>query len=504
MPQLSVRTQAPGQVLPREEQLAWKIAEMAAANAAADVDVLEMVGNRFIDNAAVAVAAVNREPVRNARKLALAYPHPQGDGACLFGIVPERTFQCEWAALANGVAVRELDMHDCYLAADYSHPGDTIPPLLAVAQQAGRGGSDLALGVVTAYETQMALVRGICLHEHKIDHVAHLAPAVAAGIGTLLRLPAEVIFQAVNQSLHLACATRQSRKGDITSWKAYAPAQAGKTAIEAVARARLGECSPSPIYEGADAVIAWMLSGPEAEYLVELPAPGERLRLIMDSYTKEHSAEYQAQALIDIARRLHERRLPLDEVEEVIIRTSHHTHNVIGTGANDPQKMDPTASRETLDHSAMYILAVAWEDGTWHHVDSYLPERAGRASTVALWQQIRTEEVPEWTAAYHDPDPERKKFGAEVVVRMRGGEAIAERLDNADAHAHGARPFRRGEYVQKLEILTAAAVDAGERDRFLDLVDRLPELDSAAVRELNLTATSGELLDTDGAGVGLF
>ena len=74
----------------------------------------------------------------------------------------------------------------------------------------------------------------------------------------------------------------------------------------------------------------------------------------------------------------------------------------------------------------------------------------------------------------------------------------------ADAHAHGARPFRRREYVQKLEILTAAAVDAGERDRFLDLVDRLPELDSAAVRELNLTATSGELLDTDGAGVGLF
>ena len=30
--------------------------------------------------------------------------------------------------------------------------------------------------------------------------------------------------------------------------------------------------------------------------------------------------------------------------------------------------MDPNASRETLDHSIMYIFAVALEDGDWHHV----------------------------------------------------------------------------------------------------------------------------------------
>ena len=49
---------------------------------------------------------------------------------------------------------------------------------------------------------------------------------------------------------------------------------------------------------------------------------------------------------------------------------------MIGTGANDPQKMDPNASRETLDHSIMYIFAVALEDGTWHHVKSYTKARA--------------------------------------------------------------------------------------------------------------------------------
>ena len=54
----------------------------------------------------------------------------------------------------------------------------------------------------------------------------------------------------------------------------------------------------------------------------------------------------------------------------MILHTSHHTHYVIGSGANDPQKYDPTASRETLDHSIPYIFTVALQDGTWHHVDS--------------------------------------------------------------------------------------------------------------------------------------
>lgn len=500
---IKVKTHADGGLLAREEQLAWKIAEMAAGNQEADEDVLEMIGNRFIDNAAVAIAAINREPVRNARLLALGYTHPQNGGARLFGLANERTYHCEWAALANGVAVRELDMHDCYLAADYSHPGDTIPGILAVAQQAGCNGRDLALGVLTAYETQMALVTGICLHEHKIDHVAHLAPAVAAGIGTMLHMAVEQIYQAINQSLHLACATRQSRKGHITSWKAYAPAQANKIAIESVGRVQLGECAPSPIYEGRDAVIAWMLGGPEAEYTVPLPAAGERLRLIMRSYTKEHSAEYQAQALIDIGFALHQRGIDLEAVEDVVIGTSHHTHYVIGTGANDPQKMEPDASRETLDHSAMYILAVAWEDGTWHHVHSYTSERAHRPSTVSLWHKISSAEVEEWTTAYHDLDPQYKKFGAEVTVRLRDGATIVERLNNPNAHYLGSHPFERPDYVDKLRVLTEGLVDEEEVERFLGLVNTLPQLDINQVEQLNVVVAEDKLEDGTSDRVGI-
>ena len=201
----------------------------------------------------------------------------------------------EWAAWANGVAVRELDFHDTFLAEEYSHPADNIPPLLAVAQHRGLSGGDLLRAIVTAYEIQVDLVRGICLHAHRIDHIAHLGPSVAAGTRhARSSCRKRSIYQAIQQALHTTTTTRQSRKGEISSWKAYAPAFAGKIAIEAVDRAMRGEGSPSPIYEGEDGVIAWLLDGPDASYEVALPEPGEERRAILDTYTKEYSAEYQS------------------------------------------------------------------------------------------------------------------------------------------------------------------------------------------------------------------
>ena len=284
-----VRVHRSDENLDRKDQLAYKIAEVAADPVAVTDEVTDMVINRIIDNASVAVASLNRAPIVAARAQALSFsPSAHGSGSAVFG-VGQKTSP-EWAAWANGVAVRELDYHDTFLAADYSHPGDNIPPLLAVAQHTGASGADLIRGIATGYEIQVDLVKAICLHKHKIDHVAHLGPSAAAGIGTLLGLDVDTIFQAVGQALHTTTATRQSRKGEISTWKAHAPAFAGKMAIEAVDRAMRGQTSPTPIYEGEDGVIAWLLDGPDAAYEVPLPETGEAKRAILDTYTQEHSA----------------------------------------------------------------------------------------------------------------------------------------------------------------------------------------------------------------------
>jgi 2-methylcitrate dehydratase len=478
----TVRARRSSDDFPRGEHLAAKIADVAADPVPVEPEIAEMVANRIIDNAAVSAAAVLRRPVTVARQQALA--HRARPGARVFGV--GGSYSAEWAAWANSVAVRELDFHDTFLAAEYSHPADNIPPLVAVAQQLGVRGADLIRGVATAYEVQIDLARGICLHEHKIDHVAHLGPSVAAGIGTMLRLDTEIIYQAIGQALHLTTSTRQSRKGLISSWKAFAPAHAGKIAIEAVDRAMRGERSPAPIWEGEDGVIARLLGGPEREYHVPLPAPGEPKRAILDSYTKEHSAEYQSQAPIDLARRLRQRIGDLDQIAAIVLHTSNHTHVVIGTGSGDPQKFDPDASRETLDHSLPYIFAVALQDGTWHHERSYAPERAHRRDTVELWRKISTVEDPEWTRRYHSTDPAEKAFGARAEVTLKSGEVISDELAVADAHPLGARPFRRPQYVQKFSELAEDVVDPAEQRRFLSAVDSLPDLGAGAVDALNV------------------
>ncbi len=473
--------------LKKQDQLAWKIAEIASDKSRPGGESVEMIINRIIDNASVALASLNRRPVISAREMALA--HKRKNGSTIFGMDSKVKVDCEWAAWANGTAVRELDFHDTFLAADYSHPGDNIPPILAVAQQKNCSGMDLIKGILTGYEVQVNLVKGICLHEHKIDHIAHLGPSVAAGLGTLLKLNTETIYQSIQQALHTSVTTRQSRKGAISSWKAFAPAHAGKLAVEAVDRCMRGEGAPSPIYEGEDSFISRILSGPDKEYVVPLPDINEEKKAILETYTKEHSAEYQSQALIDLARSLNKKIKDFSKIDEIDIFTSHHTHYVIGTGANDPQKMDPKASRETLDHSIMYIFAVALEDGKWHHIKSYTPERANKKSTISLWHKIKTHEDPRWTSKYHDPDPKKKCFGGRVVIKFKDGTTLEEEKDVADAHPGGLRPFKRSEYIEKFKTLTHKIITKKESDLFLKVVQDLKNLKSKDLLKLNPRAS---------------
>lgn len=488
--------------LPREEQLAWHIADFAAHCGPIDADVAEMISCRIVDNASVALAAINRAPVAAARAMALA--HPRKSGGTLYGLDAGTRVDAEWAAWANATAVRELDFHDTFLAADYSHPGDSISALIAVAQQMGLDGAALSKGIAVAYEVHVALVKAISLHKYKKDHVAHLAPATTAGIGAMLGLSTEVIFQAVNQAVHLAFSTRQSRKGEISSWKAYVPGFSGKLAIECVDRAMRGEAAPSPIYEGEESVIAWMLGGKDDHYSVSLPAPGESPRQILETYTKAHSAEYQAQALIDLAIDLSGRIADLSEVRSILLETSHHTHNVIGTGANDPQKLDPEASRETLDHSIMYILAVALEDRKWHHVDSYTRERARRPSTVALWHKITTVEAPEWTRRYHEPDPNARAFGGRLTITLNDGTVVADERAVADAHPNGIHPWGWPDYVGKFESLTRDTLDDDARQRFFAAARGHASLKAGELDALVPALAAGTVTPDRPTGQGIF
>jgi len=191
-----------------------------------------------------------------------------------------------------------------------------------------------------------------------------------------------------------------------------------------------------------------------------------------------------------LARSLNKKIKNISNIKKIDIHTSHHTHNVIGTGANDPQKMDPNASRETLDHSIMYIFAVALEDGKWHHINSYTSERSNKKSTIELWKNIKTFEDKKWTKKYHDPNPKKKCFGGRVIIKMKDGSKIEDQLGIADAHPNGKRPFKRENYINKFKTLTANIVDQKESERFLEDVQNLKQMNKSELHKLNIEVTS--------------
>ena len=155
--------------------------------------------------------------------------------------------------------------------------------------------------------------------------------------------------------------------------------------------------------------------------------------------------------------------------------------------------MDPNASRETLDHSIMYIFAVALEDGNWHHERSYTKARAKRKSTIKIWKSIKTYEDKKWTRKYHNPNPKKKSFGAKVVITLKNGKKISEQQDRADAHPYGSRPFKRQNYINKFLILTKNILEKKESDRFLKIVQNLKKLKSGKLDSLNIEIKKSKL-----------
>ena len=81
----------------------------------------------------------------------------------------------------------------------------------------------------------------------------------------------------------------------------------------------------------------------------------------------------------------------------------------------------------------MYILAVALQDGEWHHVRSYAPERANREDTVRLWGKISTIEDTVWTERYHDPDPDKRAFGGLLELKLASCETVTDEVAVANA-----------------------------------------------------------------------
>ena len=223
-------------------------------------------------------------------------------------------------------------MHEAFEVATTGRPGPVlvdIPKDIQFAKakyfkpkkEKKLNGKDLIRGIATSYEIQLRLSMSIALNPNKIDHVGHLGPAITGGIGAMLNLDDETIYQAIQYSAHTSIFTRQGRKGNLSSWKAFAPGLVGRNAIDAIDRAIRGEKGPSPVWEGDYGIVPILLHKENEDIEINLPEKNAPRAGILSTFTKEHSAGYHGNSIIDVAFLLKEKIKDLKEIKKIINNT---------------------------------------------------------------------------------------------------------------------------------------------------------------------------------------
>ena len=70
---------------------------------------------------------------------------------------------------------------------------------------------------------------------------------------------------------------------------------------------------------------------------------------------------------------------------------------------------------------------------------------------------------------------------------------ITEKLERADAHPYGARPFKRENYIKKFKTLTDKILSKKESKRFLKVVQNLKKLKPGHLDKLNIVISNKKI-----------
>ena len=416
-----------------------------------------MIINRVIDNAAVATASLTRAPAVAARAQALA--HPYTPGATVFGAAAHAAGQPGVGGLGQrgGRARARLPRHlprRRVLPPRRQHPADPrrrpAPRRPPRADRRGAGARHRHRlrdpgrprprdQPAQAQDRPRRPPRPLRRRGHR--HAARPRP----GDDLPGRRPGAAHHDgdpAVPQGrdLHLEGATPRPSPARSPSRPSTAPCAARPRPPRST-RARTAS-SPG------------CSTAPTPPTRCRCPRPGAPKLAILDTYTKEHSAEYQSQALIDLARKLAPRAPRAGGPGER--RLDRHPHQPPHPLRHRLRRERPAEVRPArLPRDARPLDPVHLRRrpaGRRLAPRGLLRPRARRAARTpsrcgARSPRPRTRSGP---AATTPTDPAEKAFGGRVEITLTDGRTVVDEIAVADAHPLGARPFGREQYVAQV------------------------------------------------------
>lgn len=258
------------------------------------------------------------------------------------------------AALINGLAIRALDYNDVYWKQDPSHPSDLLPAAFSVGESCGKGGRDLIVATVIAYELEMRMceaafpgIRELGLHHATLT--SFVAPVVA---GKMLGLDADQIANAIGIAGSHSVTLGSVTAGTLTMMKNTVDPMATEAGVFAALLAGSGYKGPMPVFEGRQGLFDAVGDSWKPEVLTE--GLGATFR-ITDCSIKPFPSEALTHAPISAALDLvkgHD--IAADSIELIEIATLKRAAEILAD-----EKKYIIDSRETADHSLPYCIAAA-------------------------------------------------------------------------------------------------------------------------------------------------
>ncbi len=421
-------------------------------------EVVHEVNRRILDSIGTALGAWTSRPGQVTRATAEAVP--LADGASLLGSKVRTT--PDLATFANGALVRYLDFNDTYLSAEPAHPSDNIPACWAVGQVVGAHPREIITAIALAYELQCRLCDAASLRAHGWDHVYYGALSSSLAAGKLYGFNAQQMVHTLGLSGVCNFATRQTRTGQISDWKACAFSNAARNGVFAAGLARQGLTGPNEIFEGPKGLFK-MVTGPfELKW-----SGGPDDWMINRTYIKYWPAEYHSQSAIDAALQLRPAVGDAGRIESILIESFEAAVSIIGS---EPEKWRPT-SRETADHSMGYCVACALLDGDVTR-GSFTDEKIKDPAVLGLLDKTRIVETDECNAGYPDGIPNK------LIIKTSDGQEHAKLVTYPRGHA--GNPMSDDEVIAKFKKLASGVVSDATADRIINQALSFHELNSVA------------------------
>lgn len=411
---------------------------------------------RLIDTVGCAIGAYDEPLCRTARAFAARYCGTPA--ATVWGCATPTS--AEAAAFANGVMLRYSDSNDTYVVRSNGHPSDVIAAILASGEAVHADGASVLNAIAIAYDVYCNFVEAIDVNSRGWDQPVYAVLASALGAGRLMGLTREQMGNAVALALTPNMALEQTRRGELSSWKGCAAANAARNAVFAALLAREGFTGPAAVFEGRSGL--WDVVG---RFEWDLPAIGSADHRIGRTHVKLLPVCYHGQSAAWAALDLHS-RVPVSEVRAIEVETYRQAAEFM---AGDAHRWAP-ATRETADHSLPYVIAVALADGAIGP-QSFAPARLSDPRLVELMRKVTVSERADFSAEYPASTPCR------VTAVLDSGETCAAEVRFPRGHSRN--PVDDAELEEKFRTLFRGYGDEAQCDaalRALWEVDRADDI----------------------------